>query len=68
METTGQHQEAAYGRLYRWVLAEARALGRSGPDVTQAHQRALVALQDRPVLFACVAHRRSLRWSRSPPG
>jgi len=52
MEATASYQEAAYERLYRWVLSEARSLSRAGPDSSQWHQRALAALRDRPVLFS----------------
>jgi conserved oligomeric Golgi complex subunit 6 len=51
MEATAQDQETAYERLYRWVLAEARTLGRAGPDLAPTHARALLALRDRTVLF-----------------
>ncbi|XP_060599820.1 conserved oligomeric Golgi complex subunit 6-like isoform X2 [Ruditapes philippinarum] len=51
MESMALHQESSYERLYRWSQNECRMLTGEAPDISPILCQALLALQDRPVLF-----------------
>ncbi|XP_071798111.1 conserved oligomeric Golgi complex subunit 6-like isoform X2 [Asterias amurensis] len=51
MECMALHEETAYERLYRWIQGECRGLTGDSVEVTALHCKAMVALQDRGVLF-----------------
>ncbi|KAH3820573.1 hypothetical protein DPMN_122317 [Dreissena polymorpha] len=51
MESMALHQESAYERLYRWAQNECRTLTSESPEVSPILCQAMLALQDRPVLF-----------------
>ncbi|PFX23787.1 conserved oligomeric Golgi complex subunit 6-like [Stylophora pistillata] len=51
MEAMALHLESSYEKLYRWSQDECRGLTGDLPDISNTLSRAMVALQDRPVLF-----------------
>ncbi|KAL3852068.1 hypothetical protein ACJMK2_015756 [Sinanodonta woodiana] len=51
MESMALHQETAFERLYRWTQNECRMLTGDSPDISPVLCQAMLALQDRPVLF-----------------
>lgn len=51
MESMALHQESSYERLYRWAQNECRMLTGEAPDMSPLLCQAMMALQDRPVLY-----------------
>uniref|UniRef100_H0XGE1 Conserved oligomeric Golgi complex subunit 6 n=1 Tax=Otolemur garnettii TaxID=30611 RepID=H0XGE1_OTOGA len=51
MEQMALLQETAYERLYRWAQSECRTLTQESCDISPVLTQAMVALQDRPVLY-----------------
>ncbi|KAI8854731.1 oligomeric Golgi complex subunit 6 [Chytridium lagenaria] len=55
MEKISHYLETAYDKLFRWVQAECRYMGREVPEIRSGMKDAIKALQQRPVLFqTCV--------------
>ena len=51
MERMAMHQEAAFERLYHWVLTQVHNSSLDSSDMPQTVRQGLLTLQERPILF-----------------